>query len=103
MSCISGMPTIMPKVTRSRFIWMNSFKTIAQRRWRLKRFIGDSSWAKASAGRAGTAGTKCWAGDSQMACSREVVLGRVHQADEDVFEAGADLCPFVLRIAHSLD
>lgn len=37
MSCISGMPTIMPNVRRSRFIWMNSLSTMAQRRWKGKR------------------------------------------------------------------
>ena len=31
-SWISGTPIIMPKVRRSRRIWMNSFTTMAQRR-----------------------------------------------------------------------
>jgi hypothetical protein len=30
MSWIIGMPTIMPNVSRSRRIWMNSFTTMAQ-------------------------------------------------------------------------
>ena len=32
MSCISGMPIIIPKVSRSRRIWTNSLTTIAQNR-----------------------------------------------------------------------
>ena len=36
---ISGMPAIIANVTRSRFIWMNSFSTTAQKRWNVNRFI----------------------------------------------------------------
>ncbi len=31
-SCITGMPTIIPNVSRSRFIWMNSLPTMANQR-----------------------------------------------------------------------
>ncbi|MCZ7635606.1 MAG: hypothetical protein M5U12_05880 [Verrucomicrobia bacterium] len=44
MSCISGMPTIIPNVIRSRRIWMNSFTTTAQNRAGLKTwFLTDQA------------------------------------------------------------
>jgi hypothetical protein len=36
MSCTIGTPIIMPNVIRSRRIWMNSLRTIAQNRRQLK-------------------------------------------------------------------
>ena len=64
-SCMSGMPSIMPKVRRSRRIWMNSFTTIAQKR---------ASENRGSAAHGAKLSSRVF-----------------HQVDEDVLEAGLDL------------
>ena len=71
------MPIIMPKVRRSRRIWMNSLTTMAQNR------TSENS--------------------SRMVMTINLVRGLFHEVNEDVFEPGADLAPLVLGGAERRD
>src|SRR4051812_16849517 len=107
------MPTIIPNVTRSRRIWMNSFSTIAQSRRSEKWVMGiaqaaclHSEWLRLAAGESAASGRSRdagWRPALPGPGSCEVVLCRFHQADEHVLEAGADFFPFVAVVAHGGD
>src|SRR5213075_2962099 len=78
------MPMIMPNVRRSRFSWMNSLTMMPIQR-ESEKFIQAKSWCVPVFGR-----------------SLDVVLGALHEVDEDVLEPRLRPAPLQLGVIPEL-
>src|SRR5947208_8145659 len=82
MSWMIGMPTIMPKVSRSRLSWMNSLPTMPSQREIENQSLIDGP-------------PRSFA----LSCALRFT-GAAHEMDEDVLQSRLDLAPFPAVLCH---